>query len=38
LHEIHQKTNASFLCDSPLTEYFAEDAMRLSLKKKEEGV
>lgn len=30
LREIYQKTNASFLADSPLTPYFAEDAMRQS--------
>ena len=38
LHEIYQKTNASFLADSPLTQYFAEDAMRQSPKNGEEGV
>lgn len=27
LREIYQRTNASFLTDSPLTRYFAEDAM-----------
>jgi ABC-type transporter Mla MlaB component len=38
LQDIHQKTNASFLADSPLTQYFAEDAMRRSPKGGEEGV
>jgi anti-anti-sigma regulatory factor len=30
LREIYQKTNASFLADSPLTRYFADDAMQQS--------
>lgn len=38
LHEIHQKTNASFMADSPLTQYFADDALQQSLKNEEEGV
>lgn len=38
LQEIYQKTNACFLADSPLTRYFAEDAMQLSPKHGEEGV
>ena len=38
LREIHQKTNASFSADSPLTRYFAEDAMRRSPSDGEEGV
>lgn len=38
LREIYQKTNASFLADSPLTQYFAEDAMRQSPIDGEEGV
>jgi hypothetical protein len=38
LREIYQRTNASFLADSPLTRYFAEDAMRRSPKDGEEGV
>lgn len=38
LREIYQKTNACFLADSPLTRYFAEDAMQLSPEHGEEGV
>lgn len=38
LHEIYQKANARFVTDSPLTRYFAEDAMRQSPKNGEEGV
>jgi hypothetical protein len=38
LQEIYQKTNASFLADSPLTQYFADDAMQQSPKNGEEGV
>lgn len=38
LREIYQKTNACFLTDSPLTQYFAEEAMRPSPKDGEEGV
>lgn len=38
LHEIYQKTNASFLADSPLTQYFADDAMQQSPKNGEKGV
>lgn len=38
LREIYQRTKASFLTDSPLTRYFAEDAMRRSPKDGEEGV
>jgi anti-anti-sigma regulatory factor len=38
LREIYQKTNASFLTDSPLTRYFAEDAMHQSEKDGEKGV
>ena len=38
LREIYQKTNASFLADSPLTEHFADDAMRQSPENGEEGV
>ena len=37
LRAIYKKTNACFLTDSPLTEYFAEDAMRQSPKDGEEG-
>jgi hypothetical protein len=28
LHEIYQRTHAAFLTDSPLTKYFADDAMQ----------
>jgi anti-anti-sigma regulatory factor len=38
LREIYQMTNASFLADSPLTQYFANDAMQKSPKDGEEGV
>jgi hypothetical protein len=38
LREIYQKTNASFLADSPLTRYFADEAMQETLKIGEEGV
>jgi hypothetical protein len=38
LREIYQKTNASFLADSPLTQYFADDAMQKSPKGGAEGV
>jgi hypothetical protein len=38
LREIYQKTNASFLADSPLTQYFADDAMQQSPKDGEKGV
>jgi hypothetical protein len=38
LREIYQKTNACFLADSPLTRYFADDAMRQPPKNGEEGV
>jgi hypothetical protein len=38
LHEIYQKANARFLADSPLTRYFADDAMQRSPKDGEEGV
>jgi hypothetical protein len=37
LREIYQETNAGFLTDSPLTRYFADDAMRQS-PNGEEGV
>jgi len=37
LREIYQQTNACFLADSPLTRYFADDAMRRSPKDGEEG-
>ncbi len=38
LRRIYQETNARFLADSPLTRYFAEEAMRGSPKDGEEGV
>jgi hypothetical protein len=38
LREIYQKTNASFLANSPLTRHFADEAMRQSLENGEEGV
>jgi anti-anti-sigma regulatory factor len=38
LRKIFQKTNARFLADSPLTQYFADDAMQQSPKDGEEGV
>jgi anti-anti-sigma regulatory factor len=38
LREIYQQTDARFLADSPLTRYFAEEAMRRSLKTADEGV
>jgi len=38
LREIYKETNACFLADSPLTRYFAADAMRQSPKNQEEGV
>jgi ABC-type transporter Mla MlaB component len=37
LREIYQKANACFLTDSPLTQYFADDAMRQSPKNGKEG-
>jgi anti-anti-sigma regulatory factor len=38
LREIYQKTKACFLTDSPLMQYFVDDAMRKSLKNGEKGV
>lgn len=38
LREIYQKANAHFLADSPLTRYFADEAMRQFPKNGEEGV
>jgi hypothetical protein len=38
LREIYQHSNACFLADSPLTQYFADDAMRQSPRDGEEGV
>jgi ABC-type transporter Mla MlaB component len=37
LREIYQRTKASFLANSPLTQYFAEDAMRYPPSDEEEG-
>lgn len=37
LREIYQQTNACFLADSPLMQYFANEAMRQSPKDGEEG-
>jgi hypothetical protein len=38
LREIYQRTHAGFLSDSPLTRYYAEDAMQQSPQRGEEGV
>ena len=38
LRNIYQRTNACFLSDSPLTRYYAEDAMQQSPQHGEEGV
>jgi hypothetical protein len=38
LREIYQRTSASFLADSPLTRYFADEAMQKSPRNGEEGV
>lgn len=38
LREIYQQTKASFLTDSPLTKYFADEAMGQSPKAGREGV
>jgi hypothetical protein len=38
LREIYQRTNACFLSDSPLTRYYAEDAMQQSPQHGEQGV
>jgi hypothetical protein len=35
LREIHQKTHASFLTDSPLTKYFADEAVEPRNQKQE---
>jgi hypothetical protein len=35
LHEIYQKTHAAFLTDSPLTKYFAEEAIEPRNQKQE---
>ena len=37
LHEIYQKTHASFLADSPLTHYFANEAMQQKPYDKSQG-
>jgi anti-anti-sigma regulatory factor len=37
LRDIYQESKASFLTDSPLTQYFADVAMRKSSKDGEEG-
>ncbi len=37
LQEIHQRTNASFLADTPLTRHFADDAMQKFSKDGEKG-
>jgi anti-anti-sigma regulatory factor len=38
LREIYQKAKASFVSDSPLTRYYAEEAMQKSPETGEEGV
>lgn len=38
LREIYQRADTSFLADSPLTRYFADDAMQQSPNAGEEGV
>jgi anti-anti-sigma regulatory factor len=38
LRKIYQKTNARFLTDSPLTQYFADDARQHSPRDGEKGV
>lgn len=38
LREIRQKNNATFLADSPLTKYFAEEAMKCSGNDAKQGV
>ena len=37
LHEIYEKTHASFLADSPLTHYFASEAMQVKSYDKNQG-
>ena len=37
LAEIHRKTNADLVADTPLTKYFAEEARRSSWKGKKQG-
>ena len=37
LREIYQKTHARFLTDSPLTKYFADEAMQESRRENQEG-
>ena len=38
MHEIYERTGAAFLTNSPLTTYFAEEAMRVSPKNGHKGV
>jgi anti-anti-sigma regulatory factor len=38
LREIYQKTHADFLADSPLTQYFADDARQQFSRNGKEGV
>ncbi|MBZ5701854.1 MAG: hypothetical protein LAN84_08400 [Acidobacteriia bacterium] len=37
LREIHEKTDAEFLADSPLTKYFAQEAMQVPCKAGQKG-
>ena len=37
LHEIYERTSATFLTNSPLATYFAEEAMRASTKNGHKG-
>jgi hypothetical protein len=37
MHEIYSRTGAAFLTNSPLTTYFAEEAMQVSPKNGHEG-
>lgn len=37
LHEIYEKTHAAFLADSPLTHYFASEAMQVKSYDKNQG-
>src|SRR5271157_793856 len=37
LHEIYRESKAHFLTDSPLTRYFADEAMRPSQKQEKQG-
>jgi hypothetical protein len=38
LREIYQQTNACFMANSPLTQYYADDAMQALSKNGEKGV